>query len=108
LLKSSKTAPDETVTAPEKTTQSTYQNLDRRSFRDAQVASPSAKASFRIQGVLLASDFLPVNIADATILSIVKPAVFASLMDFFASGQPVCCLKVKKLQQHKTHKANQK
>ncbi|CAH1799339.1 unnamed protein product, partial [Owenia fusiformis] len=55
--------------------------------------SPLAKQLFRIQGVssiFLGSDFITITKQDDEIeWKLIKPEVFAVVMDFFASGQPV-------------------
>ena len=64
---------------------------DFRSFREAQV-SPLAKALFQtegVAGVFLATDFITISKADDAEWLTLKPQLFASIMDFYASGQPV-------------------
>lgn len=68
------------------------QSVDFSNYRDAARSSPLAAVLFRIDGVrsvYLASDFLSINIDDGRDWSLIKPEVYAVLMDFFASGQPV-------------------
>lgn len=62
--------------------------LDFRSFRDAQ-ASPLAKALFGnegVVGVFLATDFVSVTKEEDVEWLTLKPQVFASIMDFYATG----------------------
>lgn len=54
--------------------------------------SPLARTLFRINGVrsvLLGSDFITIVKAEDTEWPVLKPSIFASIMDFFASNQPV-------------------
>lgn len=65
---------------------------DFNSYREASRQSPLAAALLSIEGVssvYLGSDFLSVNVVDGAQWSLVKPEVFAAIMDFFASGKPV-------------------
>ena len=39
--------------------------------------------------MLLSADFLSVNVEDGSDWAVIKPAVYAAIMDFFASNQPV-------------------
>mmetsp|Transcript_10123 Transcript_10123/g.26262 ORF Transcript_10123/g.26262 Transcript_10123/m.26262 type:complete len:257 (-) Transcript_10123:79-849(-) len=62
-----------------------------RSFRDAQ-ASPLAKRLFQVDGVksvFFAQEFVTVTKAEDVEWSVVKPHVFAHIMDFYAEGSPV-------------------
>lgn len=64
-------------------------------FPNAQAAycSPLAKSLFRIEGVkgiFLGPEFITVTKQDEDVdWKIVKPEIFATIMDFFASGLPV-------------------
>ena len=63
---------------------------DFRSFKEAQ-ASPLAKRLFQIEsvvGVMLANDFIAVSKAEDADWLTLKPQVFASIMDFYAAGEP--------------------
>ena len=40
------------------------------------------------RGVLLAPDFLSVNVAEGSDWNVVKPEVYAAITDFYASNQP--------------------
>ncbi|EDQ90513.1 uncharacterized protein MONBRDRAFT_24367 [Monosiga brevicollis MX1] len=54
--------------------------------------SPLARALFRVDGVksvFLASDFVTINKDEAAEWSTLKPNIYATMMDFFASNQPV-------------------
>eukprot|EP00730_Choanoeca_flexa_P000227 TRINITY_DN10103_c0_g1_i2.p1 TRINITY_DN10103_c0_g1~~TRINITY_DN10103_c0_g1_i2.p1 ORF type:complete len:271 (+),score=56.46 TRINITY_DN10103_c0_g1_i2:137-949(+) len=54
--------------------------------------SPLARALFRIDGVksvFLANDFVTVSKPDDMDWNVIKPHVYAAMMDFFNSGQPV-------------------
>jgi Fe-S cluster biogenesis protein NfuA len=58
----------------------------------AAMASPLAKALFRIDGVVrvfYGSDFVTVTKSDDVNWSTLKPDIFAAIMDFFASGEPL-------------------
>ncbi|GAQ81608.1 NifU-like domain-containing proteins [Klebsormidium nitens] len=58
----------------------------------AAMASPLAKALFRIDGVVrvfYGSDFVTVTKRDDINWSTLKPDIFAAIMDFFASGEPL-------------------
>merc|ERR1719198_2044400 len=62
---------------------------DFRSFREAQ-ASPLAKRLFQTEGVssvFLASDFITVSKAEDADWMTLKPQLFASIMDFYATGE---------------------
>ena len=62
-----------------------------KSFREAQ-ASPLARALFKtegVAGVFLASDFVTVSKAANVEWLTLKPQIFASMMDFYASGEAV-------------------
>jgi len=64
---------------------------DFRSFRDASM-SPLAKRLFQtegVAGVFLSSDFITVSKADDVEWLTLKPQLFASIMDFYATGEPV-------------------
>ena len=64
---------------------------DFRSFKDAQV-SPLAKKLFAtegVAGVFLANDFLTVSKAEGSDWLELKPQIFATIMDFYASGEAV-------------------
>lgn len=55
-------------------------------------SSPLARTLFRINGVrtvMLGSDFITIVKGDETEWPLLKPSIFASIMDFFASNQPV-------------------
>lgn len=64
-------------------------------FPNAQAAfcSPLAKLLFRIEGVrgiFLGPDFITVSkIDDDVDWKLLKPEIFATIMDFFASGLPI-------------------
>ena len=61
------------------------------SFREAQ-ASPLARRIFQtegVAGVLLAADFITVSKTDAADWLTLKPQLFASIMDFYATDEPV-------------------
>lgn len=70
----------------------TGQTMD---FPNIQAAhcSPLAKALFRIEGVkgvFLGPDFITVTKLDDDVdWKILKPEIFATVMDFFASGLPI-------------------
>jgi len=56
------------------------------------MASPLAKKLFTIEGVkgvFFGSDFVTVSKGEDDAWSLIKPEVFAAIMDFFASGQPL-------------------
>jgi len=57
------------------------------------LSSPLAKLLFRIEGVksvFFGPDFITVTKEDDEVnWNVIKPLVFATVMDFFASGQPV-------------------
>lgn len=58
----------------------------------AAAASPLAKTLFRIEGVVgvfFGSDFVTVTKGGDADWSILKPDIFAAIMDFFSSGQPI-------------------
>ncbi|CAI5462177.1 unnamed protein product [Closterium sp. Yama58-4] len=58
----------------------------------AALASPLAIALFRIDGVarvFLGGDFVTVTKTEESSWDLLKPEIFAALMEFFASGQPV-------------------
>ena len=64
---------------------------DFRSFREAQI-SPLAKTLFQtegVEGVFLAADFITVSKNGEAEWLTLKPQLFASIMDFYASGEPV-------------------
>ena len=68
-----------------------HPTVDFSSFKAASVRSPLAAALFHIdgvKGVLLASDFLSVNVEDGSDWNVIKPSVYAAIMDFYASNQP--------------------
>ncbi|KAM3401055.1 hypothetical protein ACQJBY_005701 [Aegilops geniculata] len=63
-------------------------------FPNARTAmtSPLAKALFAIEGVtrvFFGSDFVTVTKSDETSWDYLKPEVFAAIMDFYSSGQPI-------------------
>ncbi|XP_002968155.2 nifU-like protein 4, mitochondrial [Selaginella moellendorffii] len=63
-------------------------------FPNARTAmkSPLAKSLFGIDGVtrvFFGSDFVTVTKSDDTEWDVLKPEVFAAIMDFYASGQPL-------------------
>ncbi|ELU17898.1 hypothetical protein CAPTEDRAFT_18536 [Capitella teleta] len=66
--------------------------MDFPSVRSAH-GSPIAKRLFRLEGVkgvFLGSDFITITKVDERVdWQILKPEIFAVIMDFFASGQPV-------------------
>lgn len=56
------------------------------------MASPLAKALFGIDGitrVFFGSDFVTVTKSDDATWDLLKPEVFAAIMDFYASGEPL-------------------
>ncbi|KAH7302720.1 hypothetical protein KP509_23G084400 [Ceratopteris richardii] len=58
----------------------------------AGMASPLAKALFRIDGVsrvFFGSDFVTITKAEDFDWDIIKPEVFAAIMDFYTSNQPL-------------------
>lgn len=58
----------------------------------AAMSSPLATALFRVDGVtgvFFGSDFISVTKQDAASWAVLKPDIFAAIMDFYASGQPV-------------------
>lgn len=66
---------------------------DFPSIRAAMNTSPLAKLLFRIEGVksvFFGPDFITITkVDDEANWNVIKPLVFATVMDFFASGQPV-------------------
>lgn len=68
------------------------QTKDFPSIKDA-LCSPLAKMLFRIEGVksvFFGPDFITVTKADEDIeWPVLKPEIFANIMDFFASGLPI-------------------
>ncbi len=65
---------------------------DYRSLSAAASESPLAAKLFGIDGVssvLLGADYISITITDGTSWLVVKPNVFATVMDFFATGEPV-------------------
>jgi len=65
--------------------------VDFRSLQEC-AHSPLARSLFRVEGVrgvFLGMDFVTVSKPDDVSWSDLKPAVFATLMDFFASGEDV-------------------
>jgi hypothetical protein len=65
---------------------------DFQNLAQAQKESPLARTLFHIDGVssvFLGPDFLAVSISKDYQWSLVKPSIFAAIMDFFSSGQPV-------------------
>jgi len=76
-------------------------------FPDARsaMASPLAKKLFLIDGVrhvFFGSDFITVSKDEAAEWGIVKPEVFAAIMDHFSSGEPLV-LEGAELQSQDTH-----
>ena len=62
---------------------------DFRSFKEAQ-ASPLAKKLFQtdgVQSVFLAADFVTVSKEEDAEWLTLKPLIFASIMDFYATGE---------------------
>ncbi len=60
--------------------------------RGEAAASPLAKRLFQTDGVVsvfLAADFVAVNKAETAEWAAIKPQIFASIMDFYAAGEPV-------------------
>lgn len=65
--------------------------IDFPNYKSAQI-SPLASALFQIDGVvgvMLATDFVSINVEEGTDWNITKPHVYGIIMDFFASGKPV-------------------
>lgn len=66
---------------------------DFPTVRTAMNTSPLAKLLFRIEGVksvFFGPDFITITkVDDETDWNVIKPLVFATVMDFFVSGQPV-------------------
>jgi Fe-S cluster biogenesis protein NfuA len=65
---------------------------DFSSFRAASAASPLAALLFGIdgvQGVYLGPDFVSVNVREGSDWSLLKPEIYAAIMDFYSSGKPV-------------------
>lgn len=66
---------------------------DFPTVRTAMNSSPLAKLLFRIEGVksvFFGPDFITITkVDDETNWNVIKPLVFATVMDFFVSGQPV-------------------
>jgi Fe-S cluster biogenesis protein NfuA len=66
---------------------------DFPTIRAAMDTSPLAKLLFRIEGVksvFFGPDFITITkVDDEANWNVIKPLVFATVMDFFASGQPV-------------------
>lgn len=60
---------------------------------EAAISSPLGKMLFRIEGVkgiFLGPDFITVTKADDEVeWKLLKPEIFATIMDFFASGLPI-------------------
>ena len=68
-----------------------HPTVDFSSPKQAALRSPLADALFHIdgvRGVLLAADFLSVNVEDGSDWNVVKPEVYAAITDFYASNQP--------------------
>ena len=66
--------------------------VDFSSYKAAALRSPLAASLFLVdgvRGVLLAQDFVSVNVEDGSDWNVVKPSVYACIMDFYASNQPV-------------------
>ena len=67
--------------------------IDFSSIKSALKRSPLAEALFRIEGVrgvFFGSDFITVTKSDDDIdWKLLKPEIFATIMDFFASGLPI-------------------
>ena len=75
-----------------------HPTVDFSSFKAASLRSPLASALFHIdgvKGVLLSHDFLSVNVEEGSDWNVVKPSVYAAIMDFYASNQPVLKAEVK-------------
>lgn len=73
-------------------TEQSVSTLDFTSLKAASAKSPLASLLFQIdgvKGVLLGSDFISVNVEEGSDWNIIKPSVYAAIMDFFATGQPV-------------------
>ena len=69
-----------------------HPTVDFSSPKQAALRSPLADALFHVsgvRGVLLAPDFLSVNVEDGSDWNVVKPEVYAAITDFYASNQPV-------------------
>ena len=65
---------------------------DFSSYRDASARSPLAALLFGIEGVrgvYLGPDFVSVNVEEGRDWALLKPEVYAVIMDFYASGKPV-------------------
>lgn len=60
-----------------------------RSVRLTTAVRAGLIANLQVRGVFLGKDFITVSITDDVEWELVKPEVFAGVMDFFASGQPV-------------------
>ena len=68
-----------------------HPTVDFSSFKAASARSPLASALFHIdgvRGVLLAADFISVNVEDGSDWNVIKPSVYAAIMDFYSSNQP--------------------
>ena len=68
-----------------------HPTVDFSTPKQAALRSPLADALFHIvgvKGVLLAPDFLSVNVEDGSDWNVVKPEVYAAITDFYASNQP--------------------
>ena len=68
-----------------------HPTVDFSSPKQAALRSPLADALFHIvgvRGVLLAPDFLSVNVEDGSDWNVVKPEVYAAITDFYSSNQP--------------------
>ncbi|CAI7828933.1 unnamed protein product, partial [Closterium sp. NIES-53] len=88
--------PPSTSSSPSTSSPSEDQPLSQSSIEfssaRAALASPLAIALFRIDGVarvFLGGDFVTVTKTEESSWDLLKPEIFAALMDFFASGQPV-------------------
>ena len=69
-----------------------HPTVDFSSYKSAALRSPLAASLFHVdgvKGVLLASDFISVNVEDGSDWNVVKPSVYGVIMDFYASNQPV-------------------
>ena len=85
-LNSLKFLPGKPVLPPDTAT------VDFSSYKAAALRSPLAASLFLVdgvKGVLLAQDFVSVNVEDGSDWNVVKPSVYAAIMDFYASNQPV-------------------
>lgn len=83
--------PNSLIFTPGKEVMGAGQTIDFPSYKSAQ-SSPLAKGIFAIDGVSRAffgEDFISVTITDDADWLVVKPHVFAAIMDFYASGQAV-------------------